>query len=83
MGRNGKTLQIVADGASARAPYVQELRLDGKPHESTWLPFERIAKGATLRFKLGTTPHTRWATAPAAAPPSFPEGMENTQAAGQ
>jgi predicted alpha-1,2-mannosidase len=80
MGRRRQTLRIVADAASARAPYVQELRLDGKPYESTWLPFERIAKGATLRFKLADAPNTRWATSPSAAPPSFPEGMENATA---
>jgi predicted alpha-1,2-mannosidase len=79
MGKRGRTLQIVGDGASARSPYVQELRLNGKLYESTWLPFERISKGATLRFKLGTAPNTRWAISPSAAPPSFPEGMENAQ----
>jgi len=83
MGRGGKTLRITGEGASARAPYVQELRLDGKPYESTWLPFERIARGATLRFKLGDKPNTRWATAPSAAPPSFLEGLESAPAPGQ
>jgi putative alpha-1,2-mannosidase len=80
MGRGGQTLKLVADGASANAPYVQDLRLNGKPYDSTWLPFERIARGATLRFKLGATPNTRWAASPAAAPPSFREGMENSTA---
>ncbi len=83
MGKKGKTLKIIGDGASASAPYVQELRLDGKPYDSTWLPFERISKGATLSFKLGATPNTSWATAPSAAPPSFPEGMENATGTGQ
>jgi predicted alpha-1,2-mannosidase len=83
MGRGAKTLRIVADGARASAPYVQELRLDGKSYNRTWLPFDRIARGATLRFKLGSAPNTKWATAPDAAPPSFPEGMENERAPGQ
>jgi putative alpha-1,2-mannosidase len=55
---------------------VQELRLDGKPYERTWLPFEKFERGATLRFRLGDQPNTRWATHPSAAPPSFNEGME-------
>ncbi len=76
MGRTGRVLKLVADGASARAPYVQKLSLDGRPHESTWLPFEKIERGATLRFTLGDKPNTRWATHPSAAPPSFDEGME-------
>lgn len=76
MGRTGRALRIVGDGASARAPYVQELRLDGAPFESTWLPFEKFERGATLTFKLGTEPNTSWATRASAAPPSFDEGTE-------
>jgi predicted alpha-1,2-mannosidase len=77
MGRDGKVLKIIGEGASAKRFYVQELRLNGEPYESTWLPFEKIERGATLRFKLGDTPNTRWATQPTAAPPSFNEGMES------
>jgi putative alpha-1,2-mannosidase len=77
MGRSGRVLKIVADGATARSPYVQELSLDGRPHESTWLAFDRFERGATLRFKLSDRPNTRWATSPSAAPPSFDEGMEH------
>ncbi|HEV2864281.1 MAG TPA: GH92 family glycosyl hydrolase [Pyrinomonadaceae bacterium] len=75
-GRTGTTLKIVADGASARTPYVHELRLNGKPHESTWLPFPLIERGATLHFKLGPEPNRTWATHPSARPPSFNDGME-------
>ncbi|HEX8774148.1 MAG TPA: GH92 family glycosyl hydrolase [Pyrinomonadaceae bacterium] len=75
--KDGRRLKITGEGATARAPYVQELRLNGKPYDSTWLPYEVIAKGATLQFKLGSTPNTRWATAPSAAPPSFNDGMES------
>jgi predicted alpha-1,2-mannosidase len=78
--RDGRRLKIVGQGASAEAPYVQELLLNGKPYNSTWLPYETIANGATLRFRLGRTPNTGWASAPAAAPPSFPDGMENAGA---
>ncbi len=75
--KGGKLLKIVGQGAEAGAPYVQELRLNGKPYESTWLPYETIAPGATLEFKLGGTPNTKWASDAKAAPPSFPEGMED------
>ncbi|HEY9285076.1 MAG TPA: GH92 family glycosyl hydrolase [Pyrinomonadaceae bacterium] len=79
MGRTGRALRIVGDGARAEAPYVQELWLDGRPHESTWLSFDKFERGATLRFKLGDKPNTNWATRPAAAPPSFPEGAEDAR----
>jgi predicted alpha-1,2-mannosidase len=74
--KDGKQLKITAQGASATAPYVQELRLNGRPYNSTWLPYESIAGGARLQFKLGSAPNTRWATEASAAPPSFNEGME-------
>jgi predicted alpha-1,2-mannosidase len=77
--KGGKQLKIVGQGASVSAPYVQELRLNGKPYESTWLPYETFFSGATLQFKLGGTPNTKWATDPKAAPPSFPEGMEEAK----
>jgi predicted alpha-1,2-mannosidase len=76
MGRMGRSLKILGDGARADAPYVQELYLSGKPYESTWLPFEKIERGAALHFKLSDKPNMKWATHSAAAPPSFPEGME-------
>jgi predicted alpha-1,2-mannosidase len=75
--KNGKRLKITGQGASVNAPYVQELRLNGKPYNSTWLPYETIANGAALQFKLGITPNTRWATTPSSAPPSFNDGMES------
>ncbi|HEY0173632.1 MAG TPA: GH92 family glycosyl hydrolase [Pyrinomonadaceae bacterium] len=80
MGRTGRALRIVGDGAAARAPYVQGLSLNGAPFESTWLPFEKFERGATLSFKLAPEPDTRRATRPSAAPPSFPEGMESATA---
>lgn len=72
-----RRLKIVGEGASAATPYVQELRLDGRSYDSAWLPYERLADGATLHFKLGAMPNKRWAASPAAAPPSFNEGMED------
>lgn len=77
--KDGKQLKIIGEGATATAPYVEELRLNGRPYNSTWLPYERIAPGATLRFKLGRTPNQRWASEAQAAPPSFNEGMEDAR----
>jgi predicted alpha-1,2-mannosidase len=75
--KDGKRLNMTGLGASAKTPYVQELRLNGKPYNSTWLPYEKIANGATLQFKLGDVPNTKWASDPSSAPPSFPDGMED------
>ena len=80
LGRTGRALRIVGEGARAGAPYVREVRLNGALHESTWLPFEKVERGATLHFRLGPEPNTRWATRPSAAPPSFDEGAEGASA---
>lgn len=77
----GKEIRIIADGARADSPYVQTLRLDNQIYEKTWLPFDRVANGATLRFKLSDKPNVKWATAPDAAPPSFNEGMAKDESA--
>lgn len=66
----GKALRITAAGAPAR--YVQSATLDGVPLARTWLPWERLARGATLRFLLGGAP-SPWASAAGAAPPSATE----------
>ncbi len=82
--KNGKKqLKITGANASATTPYTQELRLNNKQYNNTWLPFEAIENGATLQFTLGSTPNTKWATQPAAAPPSFAEGMESEAHAAQ
>lgn len=74
--KGGRVLKIRGRGASSATPYVQELRLNGRRYERTWLPYESIARGGTLQFTLGPTPNTNWASKPDAAPPSFDEGME-------
>ena len=78
--KGGRMLLLKGRGASARSPYVQGLRLNGRPHESTWVPYESIARGGVLDFALGPEPNKRWATAPSAAPPSFNDGMEKEAA---
>jgi len=74
--KGGKQLRIRAPGASAKTSYVQELRLNSRPYNSTWLPYEKIAPGALLEFKLGSKPNIKWASNAAGAPPSYNDGME-------
>ncbi len=73
---NGKLINIQAENASARTPYVQSLTVNGHPYEKTWLGYDLLGQGATLKFKLGNTPNKEWGTKPEDAPPSFSEGME-------
>ena len=72
---NGKTIAINAPGASPTNFYVQNLKLNGQPYQQLSVPFSTLARGATLDWKLGSTPST-WGTAPQAAPPSYTNGVE-------
>jgi putative alpha-1,2-mannosidase len=62
-------LTITANGAAMDAPYVQSLRVDGKPSEASWLPASVVQKGGTLEFELGRAKNTQWGTA--TLPPSY------------
>ena len=69
---------IDASGASADAPYVQALTLDGKPWMKPWLPVSFAEHGGTLHFTLGAMPDTHWGSNAADAPPSFPPPADTT-----
>lgn len=55
----------------AVAPYVQSLRLNGRPYGQPWTTYCALARGATLSFRLGQHPNRRWGAGAAAVPPSF------------
>ncbi|EJM99970.1 GH92 family glycosyl hydrolase [Phyllobacterium sp. YR531] len=69
-------VKLTASGTPAQ--YVQNVQLDGKVHDSTWLPID-LAKGPVrLNFELGNKPSC-WASSPALkdVPPSFaPDGSQ-------
>jgi predicted alpha-1,2-mannosidase len=71
---NGKTITIEGENAADSNPYVQSLRVNGKPSEKTWISYTTLSQGATLHFKLGNTANKEWGTKPEDAPPSFAEG---------
>ncbi|RCW79591.1 GH92 family glycosyl hydrolase [Phyllobacterium bourgognense] len=57
--------------------YVQNLKVDGKAHDSTWLPIDPSGGNVKLDFTLGDKPSC-WGSKPAAnIPPSFgPDGND-------
>jgi len=65
-----RTLAKLATSRCAMdAPYVQSLRVDGKPSDGSWLPASVLQKGGTLEFELGRAKNTQWGTA--TLPPSY------------
>jgi predicted alpha-1,2-mannosidase len=73
---NGKDITIVAPRAAADAPYVQQLRVNGRATDKPWLPESFVQRGGLLEYTLSTTPNTTWGSAPSSAPPSWREGEQ-------
>ncbi|GHO86605.1 hypothetical protein KSZ_46110 [Dictyobacter formicarum] len=67
---SGHTLTITSTGANDHSPYVQSLRLNGKPTTHLWLPWDNVKNGATLAFTLSQQP-TNWGSNATDAPPIF------------
>jgi len=68
----GGLLKILAPAAAPTRPYVQGLKIDGNATTSLWIPWERIASGATLEFDLTDSAASTWGTASTDAPPPPP-----------
>jgi predicted alpha-1,2-mannosidase len=66
----GKKITINAPDASPTKYYVQSLQLNGKAYDKLYVPFSSLSGGATLDWKLGTSPSS-WGTAAADTPPSY------------
>jgi predicted alpha-1,2-mannosidase len=73
-----RRITITAPQAADDAPFVQSLRVDGRSWGTAWLDYNDLADGAHLSYTLGTTPNPRWASSPAAAPPSDRTGERPT-----
>jgi predicted alpha-1,2-mannosidase len=71
---NGRTIDINAPGASPSTYYVDSLRLNGQPYSKLSADYSTLSRGASLDWKLGTTP-TSWGSAPSDAPPSYSKGL--------
>ena len=70
---NGKLFVINGKGATASAPYIQGLRVNGQPHTRLWLDWSTLREGGTLDFVMGSVPNKSWGAAAADAPPSYAE----------
>jgi predicted alpha-1,2-mannosidase len=67
---NGPTITIDAPAAADATPYVNALRVNGKPTQHTWIALP--AHGALhLAFDLTATPSQSWGSAPGDAMPAF------------
>ncbi|HEX6454099.1 MAG TPA: GH92 family glycosyl hydrolase [Trebonia sp.] len=79
---SGKTITINAPGASPNKYYVQSLKLNGMAYDKLYTTFSDLSGGATLDWKLGTSPSS-WGSAAADTPPSYGPTFPASASAGQ
>ncbi|WNV90176.1 GH92 family glycosyl hydrolase [Umezawaea sp. Da 62-37] len=72
---NGKKLVVNAPKNSAKNIYVQNLKVNGKVYDKSYLDHNVLAAGATLDFDMGPNP-SKWATGADSVPPSITKGDE-------
>jgi predicted alpha-1,2-mannosidase len=65
---NGKKVVIDAPDNSALTPFVQKLKVNGKPYSFNWISHDDLMKGATLQFEMSAQPSTTRGTDSSAFP---------------
>ena len=60
---NGKSLTILANGASTGNMYIQGMKWNGKSSDKNFLNHEEILKGGTIEFEMGNQPNMQWGIA--------------------
>ncbi len=67
----GHHVRIVAKGAGQKAPYVQQMSLDGASYSAQWLELSTLADTSVLTYTMAATPNRAWGAAPNDTPPSL------------
>lgn len=62
--------EVVAEGNSSEAIYIQRAQLNGKDLNRAWITHEEIAAGGNLHFQMGLKPNREWGSAADQRPPS-------------
>ena len=55
-------------GGSEQNIYIKSMSIDGKPYDSTWIPWECLSRGADIVYKVASSP-THWGEK--IVPPSY------------
>lgn len=73
---NGNTVTIKAPGNSDENRYVENLLVNGKPYDATFLPKSLLEKGAVLDFTMTGKPNLTRGTAMQSRPYSFSRTLD-------
>ena len=66
--RNGKTFTVEAENNTKENIYIQKVFLNGKPYKKTYITYEDIMNGSTLKFVMGKRPNKSFGKAIADRP---------------
>ena len=72
---NGKTIQIEAPDNNKQTRYVNDVKVNGKSVNRTWLEHDELTKGATIKFQMSSKPNKKRGTDEKDAPYSFTQEM--------
>jgi len=68
---NGKKVVLNAPENSVENRYIQEMSVNGKPYSKNYFSHRELMKGATILFKMGSTPNKKRGTTSEDLPYSF------------
>jgi predicted alpha-1,2-mannosidase len=60
---------LIITGGSENDMYITSLKINGKDHNQTWIPLDKLIKGGAMNYQLSSEPDKSWGTQ--SEPPSF------------
>ena len=66
--RGGKTFTVEAPNNNKENIYIQKVYLNGKPYNKSYITYDDIINGSTLKFVMGKKPNKSFGKAPANRP---------------
>lgn len=66
--RGGKTFTVEAPNNNKENIYIQKVYLNGKPYNKSYITYDDIINGSTLKFVMGKKPNKNFGKAPANRP---------------
>ena len=57
---NGKTFTVLAPNVSRENIYIQEVKVNGKPYDKSYITHQQMMDGVTVEFVMGKEPGKIW-----------------------
>ena len=61
---NGRKFMVTTENNSAKNSYIQSVELNGKPYLNSYIAYDDIVRGGTLKFVMGPQPNYDFGSAP-------------------